>query len=149
MKTPTAIRSSTASTNATQTQSTYQPDLRSASRAARRERTVGRIWLPWSPKWGSQYVRTVYAHIDNCGVGMNRVDRRQGEQLLSQELALLKSCGSEIRKTDYEALSLARLRSARHTTPTERFFKVRWTLRTAVKAIARWTADLRKPNAAR
>ena len=68
---------------------------------------------------------------------MNRVDRRQGEQLLAQELALLKSCGNEIRRTDREALDLARVRSARNTTTTERPFKVRWTLRALLKAIAR------------
>ena len=72
---------------------------------------------------------------------MSQVDRRQREQLLSQEVALLKSCGSEIRKTDYEALGLARVRGVRDTTPTERFFKVRWALRTLVKAIARRTWD--------
>jgi hypothetical protein len=68
---------------------------------------------------------------------MNRVDRRQGEQLLAQELALLKSCGGEIRRTDYEAVDLARVRGARNTTPTERLFKVRWTLRTLLKALER------------
>ena len=68
---------------------------------------------------------------------MKQVNRRKGEQLHPQEVALLKSCGSEIRKTDYEAFDLARVRSARNSKPTERLFKVRWTLRTLLKAIAR------------
>jgi hypothetical protein len=38
---------------------------------------------------------------------MSQVDRRQRVQLLSEELALLKSCGSAIRRTDCEALALA------------------------------------------
>ena len=72
---------------------------------------------------------------------MNQVDRRQQEQLSSQELALLKSCGNEIRKTDYEALDLARLRSARNTTPTERLFNARRTLRALLRAMATRTRD--------
>lgn len=39
---------------------------------------------------------------------MNQVDRRQQEQLLSEELALLKTCGGEIRKSDYRARERAR-----------------------------------------
>jgi len=35
---------------------------------------------------------------------MNQIDRRQRDQLLPQEVALLKSCGGEVRKTDHEAL---------------------------------------------
>ena len=72
-------------------------------------------------------------------VGMKRFDRRQREQLLPQELALLKTCGNEIRKTDFLASDLARLRSGRNTTSSERFFKLPRTLRTLVKVIARWT----------
>jgi len=42
------------------------------------------------------------------GVGMIQVDRRSAIQLRPEELALLKSCGAEIRKGDYRALELAR-----------------------------------------
>ena len=70
---------------------------------------------------------------------MKRFDRRQREQLLPQELALLKTCGSEIRKTDFLASDLARLRSSRNTTSPDRFFKVHSTLRMLLKAIAPWT----------
>jgi hypothetical protein len=68
---------------------------------------------------------------------MAQINRRKSEQLLPQEVALLKSCGSEIRKTDYEAFDLARVMSVRNTTSTERSFTVRWRLRTLLKAIAR------------
>ena len=54
---------------------------------------------------------------------MNQVDRRRREQLLPAELALLKSCGSDIRKTDREALALARGKCVGNTTSRERFFK--------------------------
>lgn len=74
------------------------------------------------------------------GIALNQVDRRQCEQLLPQEVALLKSCGNEIRKTDYEALDLARARGVRNTTPTERPFDGRSTFR-ALKTIARGMWD--------
>ena len=55
---------------------------------------------------------------------MNQVDRREREQLFPEELALLKSCGSEIRKTDRGALALARTRGVGNTTSANRIFKV-------------------------
>ena len=79
---------------------------------------------------------------------MNQVDRRQREQLLPQELALLRSCGNEIRRTDSEALDLARIRADRNITPTERLFKARWTLRALLKGIARRTWEMLKADAA-
>ena len=79
---------------------------------------------------------------------MNQVDQRQRDQLLPQELALLKSCGNEIRRTDSEALDLARVRGSPNTTPTARLCKA-WTLRALVKAIARRTRDMLKADAAR
>ena len=68
---------------------------------------------------------------------MNQVDRREREQLFPEELALLKSCGSEIRQTDREALALARTKG--NTTSAERFFKVRRTMRLLSESIARRT----------
>ena len=54
---------------------------------------------------------------------MNQVDRRQREQLRPEELALLQTCGSEIRKTDHEAVALARTRHVSNPTSPARFFK--------------------------
>ena len=79
---------------------------------------------------------------------MNQVNRRQRKQLLPQELALLKSCGSEIRKTDYDALALAHDMRVRNTTSPGRLFKVHKALRALMKAIARWTRDMLKGDAA-
>ena len=39
---------------------------------------------------------------------MIQVDRRWANELRPEELALLKSCGGQIRKSDYRALELAR-----------------------------------------
>lgn len=75
---------------------------------------------------------------------MNQVDRRQREQLLSEELALLKSCGSEIRQTDQGALALARIKG--NTTSAERFFKVRRTRRLHSDSIVSRTWDLLKAH---
>ena len=75
---------------------------------------------------------------------MNQVDRRQREQLLPEELALLKSCGSEIRQTDHEALALARIKG--NTTSAERFFKVRRTMRLLSDSIASRTWGLLKAH---
>ena len=54
---------------------------------------------------------------------MNQVDRRHCAQLRVEELALLYTCGSEIRKTDHEAVALARTRHVSNTTSPARFFK--------------------------
>ena len=78
---------------------------------------------------------------------MNQVDRRQREQLLPEELALLKSCGNEIRKTDQEALTLVRTRGVGNTTSAERFFKVRSTILNLSKSIARRARDLLNADA--
>ena len=59
---------------------------------------------------------------------MNQVDRRQREQLCAEELALLKSCGSAIRKTDQEALALARIKGVGNLTSADRIFKAVRTL---------------------
>ena len=67
---------------------------------------------------------------------MSQVDRRQRVQLLSEELALLKSCGSEIRRTDYAALALARSRGVGNTTSAEGFCKA---VRSLSKSMARRT----------
>ena len=39
---------------------------------------------------------------------MHQVERRRREQLTPAELALLKTCGGEIRRSDRQALELAR-----------------------------------------
>ena len=62
-----------------------------------------------------------------------------------EELALLYTCGSEIRKTDREALALARIRGVGNTTSAERFCKA---LRTFSKSIATRTRDLIKADVA-
>jgi hypothetical protein len=67
---------------------------------------------------------------------MSQVDRRQRVQLLSEELALLKSCGSPIRRTDCEALALARSKGVGNTTLAERFCKA---VRGLSKSMARRT----------
>ena len=77
---------------------------------------------------------------------MNQLDRRQAEQLLPLELALLKSCGSAIRRSDCEALALARVRGIRNTTSTDRLFKARWTLCALLRGMARRTWDLLKAH---
>jgi hypothetical protein len=77
------------------------------------------------------------------------IERRQREQLLREEVALLKSCGGEIRKTDYEAADLARLRGLRNTAPPERVFKDRWVLRALLRAMTRQTRGMPKVDAAR
>ena len=61
----------------------------------------------------------------------------------NEELALLKSCGSEIRQTDHEALALARIKG--NTTSAERICKA---VRTLSKSIARRTRDLFKADVA-
>ena len=76
---------------------------------------------------------------------MNQFERRQREQLLAEELALLKSCGGEIRRTDRGALALARIRGVGNTTSAERICKA---VRTLSKSIARRTRDLFKADAA-
>jgi len=47
---------------------------------------------------------------------MHPVERRRREQLTPAELALLKTCGGEIRRSDHRALALAR-----SSAPSERF----------------------------
>ena len=77
---------------------------------------------------------------------MNQFERRQREQLLAEELALLKSCGGEIRRTDRGALALARIRGVGNTTSAERFFKVRRTRRLHSDSIVSRTWDLLKAH---
>ena len=138
---PTAIRRATASTKATQTDS-------HTGREAREDRWTHFVALFTSAGDGC-VVRSSDRPSSNghpVGVALNQVDRRQCKQLLHQELALLKSCGNEIRKTDCEALDLARDRSVHNPTPPERLFTARWTFR-ALKAIARRTWDMLKAEA--
>ena len=78
---------------------------------------------------------------------MNQVDRRQREQLRPEELALLRTCGSEIRKTDHEAIALARTRHVSNTTSPARFFKRRWAFR-VIKSIATRSWNLIKADVA-
>ena len=79
---------------------------------------------------------------------MNQVDRRPRERLRPEELALLKTCGSEIRKTDQEALDMALSKGVRSTRSTQRFFKVRWTISVLSKSLARRTWELLKADEA-
>ena len=76
---------------------------------------------------------------------MNHFERRQREQLIAEELALLKSCGGEIRRTDRGALALARIRGVGNTTSAERICKA---VRTLSKSIPRRTWDLFKADVA-
>jgi hypothetical protein len=81
---------------------------------------------------------------------MNQVDRRRREQLLPEELALLKSCGGEIRKTDREAMKLVRARcglAVGKTTSGQRVFKAHWTLTGFIKGLARKTWLMLKADA--
>ena len=90
------------------------------------------------------------------GVGMNQVERRQREQLRPEELALLKTCGGEIRKGDHRALELARSSATeclpveslgKKTIPSQRFCKAHGSV-AVLKAIARRTWALIKAVAA-
>jgi hypothetical protein len=76
---------------------------------------------------------------------MSQVDRRQRVQLLSEELALLKSCGSAIRRTDSEALALARSRCVGNTTLAERFCKA---FRSLLTSTVRRSRDMFKADVA-
>ena len=88
-------------------------------------------------------VRSPKFSTTTMGVGMNQVERRQREQLLAEELALLRSCGGEIRRTDREALALARIRGVGNLTSVERICKA---VRTLSKSIVRRTRGLIKAD---
>ena len=86
---------------------------------------------------------------------MNQVERRQREQLRPEELALLKTCGGEIRKGDHRGLELARssateclpVSPSAKTIPSQRFCKAHGSV-AVLKAIARRTWALIKAVAA-
>ena len=91
---------------------------------------------------------------------MNQVERRQREELLPGELALLKTCGGEIRKGDRHALEMARTstrdatqRPLDETYPAETrrswgTFKARERTIAVLKAMGRRMADLFKVDSA-